>query len=277
MLGSEPEPEPEPEPMETQTAQQIQEAAETARKENAARVIADLIACEDSLSSDSGDNNSNASADEGDTSAELDKLDREGLLELCAMMTAGATADPGTRAGNVSTCPGDVSKYVDAAITALADENGEVAFAEFEDWWSKTYSGSNASDRTQAHDGDCYAAAHAAIAASIAASNDDVACEEAVAAAVAAAEEAVGTQGSPRGSPDLTSGATKLRQEGASVEAMKVAARATLSHMSADLSAGNVDSPRLKNRVMTAYVQAGVAGLVAAAAVWWAQTNMMSG
>lgn len=276
--------------METQTAQQMQEAAETARKENAVRVIADVIECEgDSLSSDSGGNSSDASADDGDTSAELDKLDREGLLELCTMMTAGATADPGTRAGDVSTGLGDVSKYVDAAITALADENGEVSFSQFEEWWLKTNDGSITSGGTQTHDGDCYAAAHAAIAASIAASNDDVACGETVAAAVAAAEEAVrldsiqaaeavlGTQSSPRASPDLRSGATKLRQEGASVEAMQVAARAALSRMPAEMPEGKVDFPNLKNEVMATYVQAGVAGLVAAAAVWWAQTSMMSG
>jgi hypothetical protein len=258
-------------------------------------------------------------------SANLGKLDREGLLELCKMMMgAGANVDQDRRAN-------DAARYVDDAIALLADEKGEVTFEEFEDWWSKNRQhqshgiamqehSSNSRTATDGAEGldsmeDRFAAAQAAIIASLNASDDHVPNEDAIAAAIAAADEAVGTSGSPSTFPDATTVPTStgrqtlapssltsrclsslaglvglgsgaeddaeqrrkdaamvaelLRQEGASEEAIAAVSRAAPSN--------HPGSRGDKYGMMMLYLQAGAAGVVAAAVAWAAQASMMSG
>ena len=271
---------------------------ETARKLNAAKVVAELIAEDDSgTSSDEdvhgcgGDNEEapereKTSGGSGkddddeisihDQSADIGKLDREGLLELCTMLTAASANVPSTPADGVSD---DVATYVDEAIAELADESGEVSFEAFEDWWSKNKRHQQCGNVARTHqqsstpqpaggrqqtagDGsplsmeDRYAAAQAANIASLA-SNDDLGCEEAIAAAVAAAEAAVGPEGSQQALPDSSASSSN---EPANSAARKDGLASSEDH-----------------GMMRAYLQAGAAGIVAAAAAWVAQSSMMSG
>lgn len=289
MLEPEPEPQPEPESEPEPEEQQMQEVVEAARKANAAKVVAELIAEGDRGTSSDGDedgggsdndkeveapereqvdkgsgNDDNDEISSHDQSAGIGKLDREGLLELCTMLMAASGNVPSTPAGDVSACSDDATSYVDEAMAELADESGEVSFEEFEDWWSKNEQyGYAASTQQTAGDGsplsteDRYAAAQAAIIASLA-STDDLGCEEAIAAAVAAAEAAVGPQGSRTSFPD--SSATSPSNEPANSAERK----------------DDVAYPK-GGGMMRAYLHAGAAGVVAAAAAWVAQSSMMSG